>query len=243
MLILSGVFCAQLYRFLEMDVRQLIDELDVELRKCGAVAEVLCEVGGFPVMGYKLERPEVRSVYLSSGIHGDEPAGPLALLKLVKEGLLDRDYSWYICPVLNPVGLVAGTRGNADGLDLNRDYLKCDSEEIVSHVQWLNGVNVDLAISLHEDWESTGFYFYEINQLNDRPERYESLVGVVSEYLPMEPENEIDGHEVRESGWIYHVCDADEPTHWPEAIYLSSVDLNLRVRVHAIAVVSILDLF
>lgn len=239
-----------------MDVGKLIEEIDVELRKRGAVGEVLCEVGGFKVMGYKLEREGGKKIYLSAGIHGDEPAGSLALLKLIRGGLLEREGSWYLCPVLNPTGLKVGTRENADGVDLNRDYLKFETEEVTAHARWLEGVRADLAISLHEDWESTGFYFYEINQEGDRPERYGRMVETVGRFLPMEREFVIDGHEVREAGWIYHGCDADEPENWPEAIYLakrgcplsftfetpSGVDLDLRVCAHEAAVRATLEL-
>lgn len=59
-------------------------------------------------------------------IHGDEPAGtPLALsliehLKAHPERLRDRRV--VIVPVANPDGLAAGTRSNANGVDLNRNF-------------------------------------------------------------------------------------------------------------------------
>src|SRR5688572_28327193 len=41
-------------------------------------------------------------VYLSSGIHGDEPAGPLAILNLMEEGFFaDGLVDWVLCPALN----------------------------------------------------------------------------------------------------------------------------------------------
>lgn len=240
-----------------MNVRELINECDAALLAGGASRELLCEVGGFPIYGYSLLREESeRTVYLSAGVHGDEPAGPLALLSLMKNGLLDSPCSWYICPLLNPTGMCAGTRENAQGVDLNRDYLLRRTVEVCNHAEWLDGKRIDFAISLHEDWESTGFYFYEINQAEDRPERYARMVEAVREFMVMEPELEIDGHGIREQGWIYHGCDADEPENWPEAIYLakrgcplsftfetpSGLDLDLRVRSHAAAVMAALDL-
>ena len=61
-------------------------------------------------------------IYLSAGIHGDEPAPPLALLALIESGALDKRAVWFLCPILNPDGLARGTRENAEGVDLNRDY-------------------------------------------------------------------------------------------------------------------------
>ena len=60
--------------------------------------------------------------YLSAGIHGDEPAGPLALLELIRSRMLPRDIDLTVCPVLNPRGLHANDRHNTEGIDLNRDY-------------------------------------------------------------------------------------------------------------------------
>ncbi|MEO1857888.1 MAG: M14 family metallocarboxypeptidase [Rubritalea sp.] len=234
-----------------MEVKELIEACDRELQAMGAQRELLCEVEGFPIYGYTLmRRMSERTVYLSSGIHGDEPAGPLALLELLKERVLNESCSWYVCPILNPTGLQAGTRENYQGFDLNRDYLNCKSFEVASHAKWIEGIKCDFAISLHEDWESSGFYFYEINQLEDRPQRYARMVEALAPTMPMEPESLIDDHEVREAGWIYHGSEPDEPKHWPEAIFLavqgcplsftfetpSSLELSLRVKAHKVAV-------
>lgn len=240
-----------------MKLVELIDALDKVIMAAGAERDLLCEVGGFPLYAYRLVRQNSeRSVYLSAGVHGDEPAGPLALLELVKGGLLGAPCSWYICPLLNPTGMAVGTRENAEGVDLNRDYLKQRTVEVKSHVAWLDGKVLDFAISLHEDWESTGFYFYEINQVEDRPQRYKRMVEAVSSVMPMEPNIEIDDHKVRELGWIYHRSEADEPSNWPEAIFLakqgcplsftfetpSAVALELRVSAHQRAVRAALKL-
>ena len=45
-----------------------------------------------------------RHLYLSAGIHGDEPAGPLALLELIRSDALPRDAHVWLCPCLNPTG-------------------------------------------------------------------------------------------------------------------------------------------
>lgn len=240
-----------------MDVAALIQNLDAAICSVGATKELICEVGGYPIYAYRLEREDARrSVYLSSGVHGDEPAGPLAILELVRSGLLEGPCSWYLCPLLNPVGLAMGTRENGEGVDLNRDYLRFTTTEASSHARWLEGIEVDFAISLHEDWESSGFYFYEINQVEDQPQRYQRMVEAVTQVMPMEPELLIDEHQVREPGWIYHENEPDEPQHWPEAIYLakngcplsftfetpSSRDLDQRVACHKAAVRAALEL-
>jgi len=163
-----------------------------------------------------------RSVYLSAGIHGDEPAGPLALLELLRGGAFGDDGQWALCPVLNPTGLAAGTRDNAGGIDLNRDYRRHRSAETRAHAAWLLARPApDLFLSLHEDWETSGFYFYEIHLGADEPRLARAILAAVSPWLPPEPNPVIDDHQVREPGWIDHPADADLPNHWPEAIFLA----------------------
>lgn len=161
-------------------------------------------------------------IYLSAGIHGDEPAGPLAVLDLLCEGFFTGPFHWIICPMLNPAGLVAGSRENAAGIDLNRDYLIRESAEIVAHAEWIDRLRTpDLFVSLHEDWETTGFYFYEINLQQDRPDRARLILEAVNPWFPAERGPVIDGHDVRSDGWIYHPAEPDLPEGWPEAIYLA----------------------
>lgn len=167
-------------------------------------------------------------VYLSAGIHGDEPAGPLAILELLQEGFFTEDFQWSLCPALNPSGLSCGTRENATGIDLNRDYWLRHSTETLAHCTWLDRLATpDLFISLHEDWETQGFYFYEINLATDQPARAQALLAATAAWFPAELGPIIDGHQVRENGWIYHAADPDLPDAWPEAIYLAKLGCPL----------------
>jgi hypothetical protein len=94
----------------------------------------------------------------------------------------------------------------------------------VAHALWLDArPTPELFISLHEDWESMGFYFYEINLGDDDPERARLILEAVSPWFPPETGPEIDGHLPREAGWIYHPAEPDLPEGWPEAIYLAKM--------------------
>ncbi len=182
---------------------------------------VLASLEAGPLIAW--ERPaDGPCVYLSAGIHGDEPAGPLAMLELLREGFFKSAAHWVLCPLLNPSGLAAGTRENAEGMDLNRDYLLRHSAEVMAHAAWIDKLrSPDLFISLHEDWETVGFYFYEINLAAENPDRSRRILDAVRPHFPPEPGPEIDGHEVREDGWIHHADEPDLPEGWPEAIYLA----------------------
>ena len=197
-----------------------------------------------------------RRVYLSAGMHGDEPAGPLAILEMMRAGFFPEDLHWLICPALNPSGLANGRRENADGVDLNRDYWTIRTPEVAAHSAWLDSHPApDLCISLHEDWETAGFYFYEINLVADDPERAAGILAAVSPWFPAEDGPEIDGHECRAPGWIHHSAEPDIPEGWPEAIYLAKMGcplsftfespstgcLTARVAAHCAAIRAVLE--
>lgn len=190
----------------------------------GFTATLLADLHHGPLHAWDRPGPGPR-VYLSAGIHGDEPAGPLALLELLRDGFFQtQDCGWSICPTLNPSGLCAGTRENACGIDLNRDYWLRDSAEVIAHTAWFEErPTPDLFISLHEDWETAGFYFYEINLGEDQPSRARKILEAVRPWFPPEDSPEIDGHVVRDAGWIYHEAEADVPEGWPEAIFLAKM--------------------
>ena len=121
--------------------------------------------------------------------------------------------------MLNPSGLAAGTRETAGGLDINRDYRKRQAAETRAHALWLEKQPVpELFFSLHEDWESTGIYLYEINCLHG-PTIAAHMLRAAEPFFEIEPEPIIDDHAVRSPGWIYHLNKPDMPDGWPEAIY------------------------
>lgn len=197
------------------------------------------------------------SVYLSSGIHGDEPAGPLAILQLLENGLFDSELAWRICPAINPTGLAAGMRDNHLGVDLNRDYFLRVTSEVAAHAKWIESSQPpDLFLSLHEDWEVNNFYLYEINTAKDEPHIARGILRAVSEHFQPEDSALIDDHTPREPGWIFHPPEPDEPHGWPEAIFLakrgcplsftfetpSGAPLLQRMHAHCAAVQSALQL-
>lgn len=128
--------------------------------------ETFGEVGGLPLVALTKRAPGPRPrVYVSAGIHGDEPAPPQALRLLLDRGVFDHRAVWFLCPMLNPRGFLTGSRESPDGIDLNRDYRSPSSAEVCAHTRWLeHQPPFDLAICLHEDWEAHGFYIYELNR-------------------------------------------------------------------------------
>jgi murein peptide amidase A len=216
-----------------LDPFALATRLEAAGAKAGFTSESFGSAGGCPLvaMTRRTGGPRPR-IYLSAGIHGDEPAPPLALLSMIEAGEFDNRATWFICPLLNPEGTARGTRENAAGVDLNRDYRHLETPEVRSHVRWLERQpNFDLAVCVHEDWESTGFYLYELNP-GKRRSLAEPMIAAVSKVCPIDPSALIEGREAK-GGIIRPSSDPLLREKWPEAIYLQAHHTRLSYTVES----------
>ncbi|MFH1498246.1 MAG: M14 family metallocarboxypeptidase, partial [Verrucomicrobiota bacterium] len=171
--------------------------------------------------------PDAPRIYLSAGIHGDEPAGPETLLALLESGDFDDRAGWWLVPVINPSGLTLGTREDAGGRDLNRDFKDLRTPEVAGLVGWLRGQpDFTACWCLHEDWEAQGFYLYELNP-KDRPTLAPAMLAAAGQLMPIEAGDMIDGRPVAGPGIIRPVNDPLERVDWPEAIYLRAHHTSL----------------
>ena len=73
-----------------------------------------------PIRAIEVGDPAGTRVLVVGCIHGNEPAGIAIAQRLARS--LPRGVDLWIIPVLNPDGLAADTRGNAHGVDLNRNF-------------------------------------------------------------------------------------------------------------------------
>jgi predicted deacylase len=164
------------------------------------------------------KRPHAK-LYISTGIHGDEPAGPLAVRQLLQENNWPATADIWICPCLNPTGFPLNRRENADGVDLNRDYRHLRAAEVRAHVEWLqHQPNFDLCLCLHEDWESHGFYLYELNP-DHQPSHAERIITEVARVCPVDHSEVIEDRPAQH-GIIRPDLDPAKRPQWPEAFYL-----------------------
>ncbi len=167
----------------------------------------------------RISRSARNHVYLSAGIHGDEPAGPLAMLQLLREDRWPEDASLWICPCLNLTGFALNRRENANGLDLNRDYRRLESAEVRAHIDWLQRQpDFDIVICLHEDWEADGFYLYELNP-EHRVSFADKVVAKVAEVCPIDTSSFIEKWPAQGGVIRPAVIPAERP-QWPESLYL-----------------------
>lgn len=199
---------------------ELVARFQAAGQRHGFRSEPIGEQSGCPLIALTRRTPGPKPrVYLSSGVHGDEPAPPLGLLSLLERGVFDDRAVWFLVPMLNPAGYLRGTRENGEGVDLNRDYRHLQSPEVRAHLRWLRRQPPFTAtFCLHEDWESVGFYLYELNPAARRS-LAELMIEAVRAHHPIDLSELIDGRPAR-GGILRPDPQPDHRELWPEAIYL-----------------------
>jgi hypothetical protein len=208
----------QTTRFRGLAARTRLQSLDAiieplnEMARC-STSLIASGPGRFELAGQTIELP--RYLFLGprggaaplrigvfAGIHGDEPAGPFALLRFVR--LLEcspeiaRGYCLFLYPVCNPTGFTDHTRQNRNGKDLDREFWR---ESIQPEIRLLQSELWSHAfhglISLHADHGSDGLYGFArgpvLTQHLLRP-----ALAAVSDLLPRSRRVCIDGFHARD---------------------------------------------
>ena len=81
-------------------------------------------VQGRPLVAYHLGepgRPGARTVVVMAAMHGNE-AAPVQIMRALVSGPELIGIDLWVIPTYNPDGIAAGTRKNAHGVDLNRNF-------------------------------------------------------------------------------------------------------------------------
>ncbi|MFT4548866.1 MAG: protein MpaA [Pseudoalteromonas tetraodonis] len=161
-----------------------------------------------------------KSIYLSAGIHGDEPASPAGLLHWAENNPQHlKELDLLIFPCLNPWGLINNVRTNQRGRDLNRDFQNNRLPFVRAWRAVVENQHFDLALNLHEDYDAQGVYIYELKQRP--PFRAEEILSAVRRIIPSDQRRKIDTSTAK-GGVIrrrFTIRDFDD-FGLPEALYL-----------------------
>lgn len=206
------------------DYRHLARRWKSIARSAGLKLGELARAGEYPV--HVLETPgaadDPATLYLSAGIHGDEPAAAEGLACWAERHLPRftrgrRPPPLLILPCLNPWGLVNNQRADARGRDLNRLFDRRNLSPIAQIRRLVQGRRFSLTINLHEDYDARGVYLYELSRRP--PDIGADLLKSVSEIIPLETRTRIDGRPAKNGLMLRRANLQRIPLH-PEAIYL-----------------------
>jgi hypothetical protein len=103
------------------------------------------------------------SLYLSAGIHGDEPAGPWGLLLWAESASPQLwGQNMLLAPCINPQGLIRNERHGAGATDMNRCFHRVRLGWVRQWRTLMAVARPANALILHEDYDAQGCYLYEL---------------------------------------------------------------------------------
>lgn len=215
-------------------------------------------------MRYAAKHAGAAFIYVSAGIHGDEPAGvecAISLIELLANEQQSNIYpfpldgcNWLISPCDNPYGYEYDIRENAAGIDLNRMFehpWRCAETTFISdsllRTQEHNKNKVQLALDLHEDSDSDGFYLWERRASTTQPIGIE-VVKQVRQFCPINQKVVIEDH-LNDNG-VITLLDSVTTKGWTRGRYLgeqlkarcliletpTTLDLETRVKTHMLSI-------
>jgi protein MpaA len=189
-------------------------------RRAGLKRLLYCTAEEFELFCYISPALEsANGIYLSAGIHGDEPAATEGLYQWAElHRSILREIPVMIFPCLNPWGLVHNRRTDSENRDLNRCYHLDTMQRISAQKELLRDRRFRLAMCLHEDYDAQGVYLYEIRK--KLTTFGGELLAAAGYYVPIDARLTIEGRRA-DQGWIARKINLKKFPLLAEGIYLA----------------------
>lgn len=111
-----------------------------------------------PILSVRSRRAASKTLLVLAGVHGNEHAGLLAIPRVLERWSADGVRLVVITPV-NPVGAAELSRYDAEGYDVNRDFIRFETPEARLVRDVYARERPDFVISLHEGPQDATFMF------------------------------------------------------------------------------------
>lgn len=186
------------------------------------ILTALCKKRGFKlqkigVVDHKKEHPifaitfnsdskTQKTTCLVGGLHGEEPAGQLALLKFLETFQPQKHPKTkiIILPVANPTGFDRGVRQNFLGWDINRHFF--DKRPVAENkiiCNFLKNEEINILHTLHEDFERKEFYLYILEHKESGVAK--KIIKLAKQFFPIYKKRLIEGCVAKDGEITYRL--------------------------------------
>lgn len=155
-----------------LTVESLVTRIDTIAQSPHLVGKVFAELTygdtRFPLWVFEWGKSELPSIIIQAGVHGDEPGGieaALRLLETLAEGAVPlSQHRLVVIPCANPSGFADRTRSNRAGQDINRQFHADLTLESAAIRNLLDLQSAAAIVELHTDSHTPGYYLFELRQ-------------------------------------------------------------------------------
>ncbi len=145
-----------------------------------------------PIFKVVLNPEAHNNVCFIAGLHGNEPSGPLGVLKFLEDKPhIPRSKRVIFIPLANPTGYELNTRENSSRVDINRAFyekpLKGEAKAIWESLDEED--DMEILHTLHEDPDASKFYVY----YSDNKDLAVELRDLAKKYFKIETKEDVYG--------------------------------------------------